>query len=195
MQSEPIATWRSSRFLPLPICSASFFYLTTVVRNFQPPVRRVPRWQDMTYDFCQINYLPYISRRTTIHWQRHGQAHRLDAGDAREVPTLLGVRHVSSAARLLGLRVRIPPAAWMSLVLSGRGLCSRPIIRPETHTEYVCVSYCVMRCSNNPLHLPQWVGSSGLHEKKKTEIWSRQNGLTVQSAICVSTVISGTIWP
>ena len=116
MQSEPIAKWKSARFLPLPICSAPFFYLTTVVRNFQPPLRRVPRWQDMTYEFCQINYLPCISRRATIHWQQHGQTHRLDAGDAREQPTLLGLRRVSSTARLLGLLVRIPPGAWMSLV-------------------------------------------------------------------------------
>jgi len=40
------------------------------------------------------------------------------------------------AARLLGLRVRIPPEAWMSVcgkccVLSGRGLCVGLITRPE----------------------------------------------------------------
>jgi hypothetical protein len=37
--------------------------------------------------------------------------------------------------RLLGLRVRIPPAVWMSVscvcVLSGRGICEGLIIRPE----------------------------------------------------------------
>jgi hypothetical protein len=42
----------------------------------------------------------------------------------------------SAAARLLGLRVRIPPGAWMPVfcefcVLSGRGLCVGLIIRPE----------------------------------------------------------------
>ena len=39
-----------------------------------------------------------------------------------------GIRRGSAAARFLGLRVRIPPATWMSLccdccVLPGRGLC------------------------------------------------------------------------
>ena len=39
-----------------------------------------------------------------------------------------GLRRGSAAARLLGLRVRIPPGAWMCVcfeccVLSGRGLC------------------------------------------------------------------------
>jgi hypothetical protein len=42
----------------------------------------------------------------------------------------------SAGARLLGLRVRIPPAAWMSVsckycVLSGRGLCVGLITRLE----------------------------------------------------------------
>jgi len=39
-------------------------------------------------------------------------------------------------ARMLGLRVGIPQAAWMSVpcecrVLSGRGLCDGLILRPE----------------------------------------------------------------
>ena len=42
----------------------------------------------------------------------------------------------SAAARLLRLRVRIPPGAWKSFcceccVLSGRGLCDELITRPE----------------------------------------------------------------
>jgi len=46
------------------------------------------------------------------------------------------LRRASTAARLLGLRVRIPPVAWMSVsceccVLSGRGLCDELITRPE----------------------------------------------------------------
>ena len=47
-----------------------------------------------------------------------------------------GLRRGSAAARLLGLRVRIPPGAWMFVcceccVLSGRGLCDELITRPE----------------------------------------------------------------
>ena len=47
-----------------------------------------------------------------------------------------GLRLGSAAARLLRLRVRSPPEAWISFccefcVLSGRGLCDGPITRPE----------------------------------------------------------------
>jgi hypothetical protein len=50
----------------------------------------------------------------------------------------------SAAARLLGLRVRIPPGAWMSVcceyyVLSGRGLCVELITRPEESYRVWCV--------------------------------------------------------
>jgi hypothetical protein len=46
------------------------------------------------------------------------------------------LRRGSEAVRLLGLRVRIPPGAWMSVsckccVWSGRGLCVGLITRPE----------------------------------------------------------------
>jgi hypothetical protein len=47
-----------------------------------------------------------------------------------------GLRRGSMTARLLGLRVRNPPGAWMSVfceccVLSGTGLCVGLITRPE----------------------------------------------------------------
>jgi hypothetical protein len=47
-----------------------------------------------------------------------------------------GLRRSSTAARLLGLWVHIPPGAWMIVccdccVLSGRGLCDELITRPE----------------------------------------------------------------
>jgi hypothetical protein len=50
----------------------------------------------------------------------------------------------SAAARLLGLRVRIPPGAWMSVscecrMLSGRGLCVYLITRPEESYWMWCV--------------------------------------------------------
>ena len=48
---------------------------------------------------------------------------------------LRSLRRRSAAARLLRLRVRIPPGAWMSVcceccALSGRGLCNELITRP-----------------------------------------------------------------
>jgi hypothetical protein len=89
-----------------------------------------------------------------------------------------GLRRGSAVVRLLRLRVRIPPGAWMSVygeccVLSGRGLCVRPIIRPQQSNRVcvracararVCVSLSVIRCDSNPLHL-QWVSRRGQTEK------------------------------
>ena len=54
-----------------------------------------------------------------------------------------GLRRGSVAARLAGLRVRIPPGARMSVsceyfVLSSTGLCDGPIPRPEESFR-VCV--------------------------------------------------------
>jgi hypothetical protein len=51
------------------------------------------------------------------------------------------------AARLLGSWVRIPPGAWLFVscavfVLSGRGLCDRPIPRPDESYRLWCVSEC-----------------------------------------------------
>jgi hypothetical protein len=47
-----------------------------------------------------------------------------------------GLRCGSPAVSLLGLRVRMPPGAWISLsceccALSSRGLCNGPITCPE----------------------------------------------------------------
>jgi hypothetical protein len=55
-----------------------------------------------------------------------------------------GLRRGSAAARLLGLSVRIPPEAWMSVsfnccVLSGRDLCVGLISRPEESDRVLCV--------------------------------------------------------
>ena len=68
----------------------------------------------------------------------------------------LGLRRTSSAARLLGLRVRIPPGTLISVtcercVLSARGLRERIITSPEESYRvyvfvYVCVCVCVCMC-------------------------------------------------
>jgi hypothetical protein len=55
-----------------------------------------------------------------------------------------GLRRGSAAARLLGLWVRIPTGAWMSVcceccVLSGRGLCDGLVTRPEESYRVWCV--------------------------------------------------------
>ena len=63
-----------------------------------------------------------------------------------------GLRRRSAAARLLGLWVRIPPGAWMSVsceccVLSGTGLCDRLITRPEESYRLWCVAECDLETS------------------------------------------------
>jgi len=63
-----------------------------------------------------------------------------------------GLRRGSAAARLLGLKIRIPPAAWMSVcceccVLSGRGLCEELITRPEESYRAWCVAECDLETS------------------------------------------------
>jgi hypothetical protein len=60
-----------------------------------------------------------------------------------------GLRCMSVAIRLLRLRVRIPPGAWMSLccVLSGRGLCDELITRPEKFYWLWCVVLCDLETS------------------------------------------------
>ena len=63
-----------------------------------------------------------------------------------------GLRRRSAAARLLGLWVRIPPGAWMSVcceccVLSGGGLCDGLITRPEESYRLWCVDECDLETS------------------------------------------------
>jgi hypothetical protein len=60
-----------------------------------------------------------------------------------------GLRRGSTAARLPGLRVRIPLGAWMSIScecnwLSGRGLCDGLIPDPEQSYRVWCV--CLIEC-------------------------------------------------
>jgi hypothetical protein len=76
--------------------------------------------------------LPAIFR-VTLTMERRGRSHWSRS-----------LRRVSTAARLLELRVRIQPGAWMFVccdccVLSDRGLCDGPITRPEES----CLVWCV----------------------------------------------------
>ena len=73
-----------------------------------------------------------------------------DKGRKSQWPSRL--RRQSTADRLLGLRIRIPPAAWLSVccewcVLSGRGLCDELIPRPEEFYRQWCVIACDLETS------------------------------------------------
>ena len=64
-----------------------------------------------------------------------------------------GLRRSSTAARLLGLWVRIPPGAWMSVcceccvLLSGRGLWDELATCPEESYRLWCVVVCDLQSS------------------------------------------------
>jgi hypothetical protein len=52
-----------------------------------------------------------------------------------------GLRHESAVARLVGMRVRIPRGACISVscVLLGRGVCDELITRPEESYRLRCI--------------------------------------------------------
>jgi len=63
-----------------------------------------------------------------------------------------GLRRRSVAACFLGLRVRIPPGAWMYVccefcVMSGRGFCNEVMTRPEESYRLWCVVECDLETS------------------------------------------------
>ena len=75
----------------------------------------------------------------------------------------------SAAARLVGLRVRIPPGSRILSLMSDvdcadRGLCEGPIPRSRETYPVWCVSTCATRRNNNHLQL-QWVGRRGLTKR------------------------------
>jgi hypothetical protein len=85
-----------------------------------------------------------------------------------------GLTRESAAARVLGLRVRMQPKAWMSVcceccLLSGRSVCEGPIPRPQKSYRVWCARVCVAECdrrNNNSIHL-QRVGREGSDRERK----------------------------
>jgi len=89
------------------------------------------------------------------------------------------LRRGSADARLPGLRVRILPGVWMSVsyeccVLSGRGLCDRPISHPgESYSVCVCVCVSSVARDKIPLHL-QWVSWRNQRRKEERKEWRKK---------------------
>jgi len=80
-----------------------------------------------------------------------------------------GIRRGSAVACFLGLWIRIPPGAWMSVccecyVLSGRGLCVGLITCPEESYRLWCVVMCDLETSWMRRPCP----TGGCCAKKKT---------------------------
>ena len=87
-----------------------------------------------------------------------------------------GLRRESAADRLLGLRVRIPPGAWMFVrfaccVLLGRCLCDGPIPRSEESDRLWCVTVCGLHTSRMRRPWPA-VGCCAKEKKKNSTIKS-----------------------
>ena len=84
-----------------------------------------------------------------------------------------GLRHGSAAARLLGLRVRIPPGAWISgccelCVLSGRCLCVGWSIVQRSPTARARACVCVYESS---IMRRPWPSGGGPLRHGKKIIW------------------------
>ena len=84
-----------------------------------------------------------------------------------------GLRRRSTAARLLGLWVRIPPGPWIFVcceccVMSGRGLCDELITRPEESYRLWCVVMCDLETSW--MRRP-WPTGGSRTKNKQNKIW------------------------
>jgi hypothetical protein len=112
-------------------------------------------------DICDVWWaLRKISARTKQHKQETMRTFtRASSGIWVRMPSVRevaeraewpsGLRRGSAVDRLLGLLVRIPSGAWMSIscecfILSGRGLCEGPIPRPEESYRLWRVTVCDM---------------------------------------------------
>jgi hypothetical protein len=86
---------------------------------------------------------------------------------------------ISAAARLRGLRVRIPQGAWMSVsceccMLSGRGLCVGLITRPEEYYGVWCV-WVWLWSLNSKEALARWGAVAPTIKKKLLVRWRWQS--------------------
>ena len=98
-----------------------------------------------------------------------------------------GLRHRSSAARLLRLWVRIPPGAWMFVcckccVLPGRGPCEGLIICPEESYRLWRVVVCDQETSKTRRLKP----ATGLWKCNHNGLWRQENKQTNNKHSCLS---------
>ena len=83
------------------------------------------------------------------------------------IPVTAWPKHSFVAARLLGLRVRVPPETWKFVcceccVLSGSGLCFGLIARPkESHRMCLCGCGWVCVCEGASVGVSVGVGVGG----------------------------------
>jgi hypothetical protein len=87
--------------------------------------------------------------------------------------------HGSATTCLLGLRVRIPPGAWMLVfceccVLSGKVLCIGPITRPEEYYRLLCV-WVWLWILDNVEAVAHWGSCATVKRRKKDLIFIRSS--------------------
>ena len=105
--------------------------LVPLVKIKLGPLERWPLIPRITI-CCPTDYVRNGLQATPANSSSRNTPHKTQNAD----PSGRTVYSGSVAARVLGLRVRIPPEAWMSVCwqcwpLSGRGLCNGPIFHPE----------------------------------------------------------------
>jgi hypothetical protein len=119
--------WAAHRLCIIRNCSAKFNRADTKSRSFMKNFRSL---------FSCLHFKPICNRKR--------KKVNLSMKFLRRSQWSHSLRRESVNARLLGLRVGIPPGARMSLesaVLSGRGLCVGPITRPEESYQVWCVQF------------------------------------------------------
>jgi hypothetical protein len=106
-----------------------------------------------------------------------------------------GLRRGSAAARLLGLWVRIPPRAWMSVsceccVLLGRGLCDGLVTRSEEFYRVWCVSSVIVK----PRTMRRPRPPSGCRATEKKVMWRHIGGREVELHTFLPYALDGSKW-
>ena len=120
--------------------------------------KRVKTLQFAGSEISYLSHVLFLTRKQSSTWEivvncdslfwRRVNKVRIEKHSRSQWPS--GPRRGSAATRLLGLRVRIPPWAWMfvcCVCCVGRGLCDGLITRPEESYRLYCVLVCDLETS------------------------------------------------
>jgi hypothetical protein len=139
--------------MPTPTGGLQYCNATGQASQLLTPYSIAPTVDVTSLDTYAVHLLPSMTSELSVGLKRKGNREggspipdvisltKLAAGRS-QLPC--GLKRDSAVARLLGLRVPVPPGAWMSVsceccVLSGTGLCVRLITRPEETYRVWCV--------------------------------------------------------
>jgi hypothetical protein len=127
--SSRLSSWL--RFLDISGRSSQTLVFIIRPAQFMPPHYNLIMTHSTQCHYCT----PHPHPRPHL-LAAHGRANRSMSTRVSRSQRPCGLTRGLAASRLLGLRVRIPPGAWMffsgkRFVLSGRGLCVGLITSPE----------------------------------------------------------------